>query len=74
METLKECPLCGGKAKMIGWVHQETLFMQHGNIMCTKCRLTMPEWSDIRTEKRYETAREEAAIKTWNTRLGDTNV
>jgi len=73
LSKLKDCPLCGGRSQMITWVDQHVTFMQNGNIMCTKCRLVMPIWQDIRTEERYETAQEEAAIKKWNTRLGDQN-
>ena len=67
--VLKDCPLCGGKAEMVCFREQYVLFMQKGQIFCKKCQLRMPIWQDIRTNQRYETTQEEAAIKTWNTRL-----
>ena len=65
--NLKDCPFCGRIASIRNWRKQDSEFMQHGSIGCMSCNYSM-NWSDIRTDKRYDTNDEKECIKKWNRR------
>ena len=67
MGNLLPCPFCGGDAVTREWRRQDVTAMQQGAIGCDSCGIHM-YWSDIRTESRHDTDREEACINKWNRR------
>jgi len=73
VSELKPCPFCGGEAETQEWKKMGETAMQYGHIICPRCSVYFG-WADIRTDRTYDTAREEKAIASWNTRTADKRI
>ena len=64
---MKGCPFCGSIPVIHLWRYADSDFMQWGQIIC-KCGISLPAWSDIRTNTRWDKDNETLSIAKWNTR------
>jgi hypothetical protein len=72
MNTLRECPFCGGPASVIRDGGNE-VWSQSWHVGCTKCSVQFKEWgsNSWNANKAEDLAAENRAIARWNRRPDD---